>query len=124
MEIILGIDNVIFISIVAGKLPQEKQARTRTIGLFLALIFRTGLLFGITWIIGLTKPLFSIGDYGITFRDLILFAGGLFLIGKSTTEIHSKIEVNEEDELKRAGGTSVASIILQIILLDMIFSID
>src|SRR5688500_16588123 len=95
MEIILGIDNVIFISIVAGKLPQEKQARTRTIGLFLALIFRIGLLFGLSWIIGLTKPLFSICDYGFTFRDLILFAGGVFLIGKSTTEIHSKIEVNE-----------------------------
>src|SRR5687768_841061 len=92
MEIVLGIDNIIFISIVAGKLPEEKQARTRTIGLALALIFRILLLLGITWIIGLTKPLFSIGQYDITAKGLILFVGGLFLIAKSTTEIHGKIE--------------------------------
>lgn len=124
MEIVLGIDNIIFISIVAGKLPEEKQARTRTIGLGLALIFRILLLLGITWIIGLTKPLFSITQYHITARDLILFVGGLFLIAKSTTEIHSKIEGHDEESMKAGKGISVASILIQIILLDMIFSID
>ena len=124
MEIVLGIDNIIFISIIAGKLPAEKQARTRTIGLGLALIFRILLLLGITWIIGLTKPLFSITQYHITARDLILFVGGLFLIAKSTTEIHSKIEGHDEEAMKAGKGVSVASILIQIILLDMIFSID
>lgn len=124
MEIVLGIDNIIFISIVAGKLPAEKQARTRTIGLGLALIFRILLLLGITWIIGLTKPLFSITQYHITARDLILFVGGLFLIAKSTTEIHSKIEGHDEEAMKAGKGISVTSILIQIILLDMIFSID
>lgn len=128
MEIVLGIDNIIFISIVAGKLPVEKQARTRTIGLALALIFRILLLLGITWIIGLTKPLFSFmafdTTYGVTARDLILFAGGLFLMAKSTTEIHSKIEGHEEGAKKTGKSISVASVLFQIILLDMIFSID
>lgn len=128
MEIVLGIDNIIFISIVAGKLPVEKQARTRTIGLALALIFRILLLLGITWIIGLTKPLFSFTafdtTYGVTARDLILFAGGLFLMAKSTTEIHSKIEGHDEEARKTGKSISVASVLIQIILLDMIFSID
>src|SRR5207249_2494506 len=101
MEIVLGIDNIIFISIVAGRLPQEQQPRARYIGLMLALVFRIILLLSIVWIIGLTKPLFSIFGYGITVRDLILFAGGLFLIAKSTTEIHSKIEEPDEDAKKR-----------------------
>lgn len=123
MEIVLGIDNIIFISIVAGKLPPEKQARVRTTGLALALIFRILLLLGITWIIGLTRPLFSVIQYHVTARDLILFAGGLFLIAKSTSEIHAKIE--GLDEQKKAGGSaSVMNVLIQIILLDMIFSID
>jgi len=124
MEIVLGIDNIIFISIVAGKLPEEKQARTRTLGLALALIFRILLLLGITWIIGLTKPLFSIMEYHITARDLILFAGGLFLIGKSTTEIHAKIEGHDEEMKKKGKGAAVMNVLVHIILLDMIFSID
>ena len=124
MEIVLGIDNIIFISIVAGKLPAEKQARTRTIGLALALIFRILLLLGITWIIGLTKPLFSVSQYHVTARDLILFLGGLFLIAKSTTEIHSKIAGHEEEMKKTGKGATVMNVLVQIILLDMIFSID
>ncbi|GIV32987.1 MAG: membrane protein [Chitinophagales bacterium] len=124
MEIVLGIDNIIFISIVAGKLPEEKQARVRTIGLGLALLFRVGLLLGITWIIGLTQPLFSIVKYHVTARDLILFAGGLFLIAKSTTEIHAKIEGHDEHASMTGKAVSALSIVIQIILLDMIFSID
>lgn len=124
MEIVLGIDNIIFISIVAGKLPAEQQAKTRTTGLALALIFRILLLLGITWIIGLTKPLFSIAQYHITARDLILFVGGLFLIAKSTTEIHSKIEGHDEEARKAGKSISITSVLIQIILLDMIFSID
>jgi predicted tellurium resistance membrane protein TerC len=124
MEIVLGIDNIIFISIIAGKLPEAKQARTRTIGLALALIFRILLLLGITWIIGLTKPLFSVMEYHITARDLILFLGGLFLIAKSTTEIHGKIEGHDEEAKETGKSISVASVLVQIILLDMIFSID
>jgi predicted tellurium resistance membrane protein TerC len=124
MEIVLGIDNIIFISIVAGKLPDEKQASTRTTGLALALLFRIGLLLGITWIIGLTKPLFSVMEYQVTARDLILFLGGLFLIAKSTTEIHSKIEGHDEEARQAGKGVSVLSVLIQIILLDMIFSVD
>jgi len=124
MEIVLGIDNIIFISIVAGRLPEEKQAKTRTIGLALALIFRILLLLSITWIIGLTKPIFSFTQYHITARDLILFVGGLFLIAKSTTEIHSKIEGHDEAQRKAGKSESMLSVLIQIILLDMIFSID
>jgi predicted tellurium resistance membrane protein TerC len=124
MEIVLGIDNIIFISIVAGKLPEEKQARTRTTGLALALIFRIGLLIGISWIIGLTAPLFSVKGHSFTSKDLILFIGGLFLIAKSTTEIHAKIEGHEEEAKKTGKHVSVKSVLFQIILLDMIFSLD
>lgn len=124
MEIVLGIDNIIFISIVAAKLPGEQEKRARNIGLSLALIFRIGLLLGITWIIGLTKPLFSISQYHITARDLILLLGGLFLIYKSTIEIHEKVEGHREEELRKGKGETLASVIFQIILLDMIFSID
>jgi len=128
MEIVLGIDNIIFISIVAGKLPREQETRARNIGLALALLFRIGLLLGITWIIGLTKPLFVIPaagvEYTITSRDLILLLGGLFLIYKSTIEIHEKIEGHREEELRKGKGATLAGVVFQIILLDMIFSID
>lgn len=128
MEIVLGIDNIIFISIVAAKLPGAQEKRARNIGLSLALVFRIGLLLGITWIIGLTKPLFVIPlsgiDYNITARDLILLLGGLFLIYKSTIEIHEKIEGHREEELRKGKGETLVSVIVQIILLDMIFSID
>lgn len=123
MEIVLGIDNIIFISIIANKLPGTQEAKARNIGLALALIFRIVLLLAITWIIGLTKPLFSVMEYDVSVRDLILFVGGLFLIAKSTTEIHAKLEGEEEG--KKAGKVNTLfMVIFQIILLDMVFSID
>jgi len=92
LEIVLGIDNIIFISIVTDKLPESQQANGRNLGLGLALIFRIGLLLGITWIIGFSEPLFTVFEHAISGRDLILMAGGLFLLGKSTSENHHKLE--------------------------------
>jgi predicted tellurium resistance membrane protein TerC len=130
MEIVLGIDNIIFISIVVNRLPREQQKRGRSIGLLLALLCRIGLLLSISWIIGLKTPLFHLnlpwmdGSFGVAGRDLILLAGGLFLIGKSTTEIHTKLQ-GEEDESTTGGGTATfGSIILQIIVIDIVFSFD
>lgn len=123
LEIVLGIDNIIFISIVSNKLPQEQQAKARNIGLSLALIFRIGLLLGITYIITFTQPLFSILGNEISGRDLILLGGGLFLIFKSTMEIHHKMEGVENEESKSSTG-SIFTVITQIILLDIIFSFD
>ena len=123
LEIILGIDNIIFISIITNKLPAQNQAKTRTIGLAAALIFRIALLVGITWIIGFTKPLFSIFSHEISGRDLILGLGGIFLLAKSKSEIHHKIE-GEQEEVRGKKNISVVSIILQIVMLDMIFSFD
>lgn len=123
LEIVLGIDNIIFISIVTNKLPEHKQGSTRTIGLAAALAFRILLLIGITWIIGFTKPLFSIFSHEISGRDLILGIGGLFLLAKSTSEIHHKIEGDNNDNIN-LKKVSVLGVILQIIVLDMIFSFD
>ncbi len=123
LEIVLGIDNVIFISILAGKLPESQRDRARIVGLSLAMIMRIALLFSISWVIGLTEPFFSVFDRDISGRDLILFGGGLFLLYKATTEIHEKLEGEEE----HAGGRAVASftaIIIQILLLDIVFSLD
>lgn len=123
LEIVLGVDNIIFISIVSNKLPVQQQAKARNIGLILALAFRVGLLLGITWIIGFTQPLFSVFGHEVSGRDLILAIGGLFLMGKSTMEINHKMEVHEEKESKPAKA-SISSVILQIIVLDIIFSFD
>lgn len=124
MEIVLGIDNIIFISIVAGKLPEEQQKKARIGGLSLALIMRILLLFSITWLIGLTEPLFTIFELDpFSWRDVILSAGGIFLIVKSVLEIHEKVEVGEvEKEVTAAKSFSYA--IVQIVLLDIIFSFD
>jgi predicted tellurium resistance membrane protein TerC len=132
MEIVLGIDNIIFISIVVNRLAKEKQARGRTIGLLLALLFRIGLLLSISWIVSLRNPLFNLPDFpwldgkpfGVTGRDLILLAGGLFLMYKSTTEIHTKLQGEEEEESIGGKGVSMMSIILQIIVIDIVFSFD
>jgi predicted tellurium resistance membrane protein TerC len=123
LEIVLGIDNIIFISIVSNKLPAAQQAKARNIGLSLALIFRVGLLFGITYIITLTRPLFTLLEHDFSGRDLILLAGGIFLIFKSTMEIHHKME-GEEEEKKTSKVHSLLNVVAQIILLDIIFSFD
>lgn len=129
MEVVLGIDNIVFISIVAGKLPPEMQPRARTIGLMCALVFRILLLLAISWIVGLTEPLFTINlpfgyeAFGVTGRDIILFAGGLFLLAKSTSEIHGKLE-GEEDHGPQKAYHSMGKVIIQIILVDIVFSFD
>jgi predicted tellurium resistance membrane protein TerC len=123
LEIVLGIDNIIFISILAGKLPGEQQAKARTVGLMLAMITRVGLLFSLTWIMRLTAPLFTLLNHEISGRDLILLLGGLFLLAKSTHEIHDKLE-GEEGHSSARVAASFTSVIIQILLLDIVFSLD
>ncbi|HEU4710045.1 MAG TPA: TerC family protein [Pyrinomonadaceae bacterium] len=123
LEIVLGIDNIIFISILAGKLPAEQQQRARYIGLGLALFIRVALLFSLSWVIGLTAPLFSVLGHEISGRDLILIGGGLFLLAKATYEIHESLE-GEEGHASKKVAASFVSVIIQIILLDAVFSLD
>ena len=123
-EVVLGIDNIIFISIVSNKLPESIRARTRNMGLILAMVARIGLLLGITWVIGFERTLFTVFDTPFSGRDLILGFGGLFLIAKSTREISQEMEGDESDEPDISGKISVSSIIVQIIMLDIIFSFD
>jgi predicted tellurium resistance membrane protein TerC len=123
LEIVLGIDNIIFISIISDRLPKEQQKRARTIGILMALIVRVGLLFGISWIVSLKDPLFYAFKIGFSGRDIILFLGGLFLLAKSTTEIHHKLE-GDEGGATTKKATSMRSAIIQIILLDIVFSFD
>ncbi len=122
LEIVLGIDNIVFISVLAGKLPEHQQARARTIGLALAMITRILLLLSLAWIMRLTAPLFVVLGEGISGRDLILIAGGLFLVAKSTMEIHHKLEGEDRSEVR--GYPSFRSVIIQILLLDVVFSLD
>ncbi len=124
LEIVLGIDNLIFISILTNKLPQEQQAKARQLGLALALVMRIGLLFSISWIMGLKNDLFTIASVGISGRDIILILGGLFLIYKSVKEIHEKVEHDHEKEDELAKTASFNAVIVQIILIDMVFSLD
>lgn len=123
LELVLGIDNVIFISILSGKLPDNQQQKARYIGLTLALVMRIGLLFSLTWVMGLTEPLFTIWGQHVSGRDLILLLGGLFLIGKSTHEIHGSLE-GEEGHASKKTYPSFTSVIVQIMLLDIVFSLD
>jgi predicted tellurium resistance membrane protein TerC len=123
LEIVLGIDNVVFLSIIAGKLPLDQQKKARVLGITLALVARILLLFGVSWLIGLQKPILTISDYHLSYRDLILIAGGLFLIGKSTSEIHAKLEGKDHTSPKTKVLT-LASAIVQIILIDVVFSLD
>ena len=123
LEIVLGIDNIIFISILSGKLPSEQQPRARFIGLGLALIIRVLLLFSLSWVIGLTAPLFTVLSQSISGRDLILLGGGLFLLGKATFEIHESLE-GEEGHASRSVKASFVSVIIQIMILDAVFSLD
>jgi predicted tellurium resistance membrane protein TerC len=123
LELVLGIDNIVFISILAGKLPSEQQSRARYIGLALALVMRVILLFSLTWVIGLTAPLFTVLGQEISGRDLVLLIGGLFLIGKSTHEIHGSLE-GEEGHKTGKVYASLAGVLVQIALLDIVFSLD
>lgn len=123
LEIVLGIDNIIFISILSGKLPEEQQPRARYIGLGLALLIRVALLFSLSWVISLKEPLFSVVNQQISGRDLILIAGGLFLLGKATYEIHESLE-GEQGHASKGVGSSFISVIIQIIILDAVFSLD
>jgi predicted tellurium resistance membrane protein TerC len=123
LEIVLGIDNVVFISILAGKLPAEQQAKARYLGLALAMVTRILLLLSISWMIRLTAPLFTVFEVEISGRDLILIIGGLFLIGKSTHEIHQRLEGEQGHATARTAPTFV-SVIVQILLLDVVFSLD
>ncbi len=123
LEIVLGIDNIVFISILSGKLPAEDQARARRVGLALAMILRIGLLLAISWVIGLTDPLFEVRTVEISGRDIILILGGLFLLAKATFEIHEKLE-GEEAHGAAVKTASFASVIAQILLLDAVFSLD
>jgi predicted tellurium resistance membrane protein TerC len=123
LEIVLGIDNVIFISILAGRLPREQQGRARYIGLLLAMVMRIGLLFSLSWIIRLTAPLFSVLGQEISGRDLVLLIGGLFLLAKSTHEIHQRLE-GDEGEASTRAAPSLRSVLIQIMLLDIVFSLD
>lgn len=124
LEIVLGIDNIIFISILAGKLPSEEQNKARLVGLSLAMLTRILLLFSITWVMQLTTPLFEIMGNQISGRDIILIIGGLFLMYKSTTEIHEKLEGEEEHLTGKKAAVSFASVIIQIMILDIVFSLD
>lgn len=123
LELVLGIDNVVFISILAGKLPPNQQQKARTVGLGLAMVMRVGLLFSLSWIIRLTEPLFGVLGQEISGRDLVLIAGGLFLLGKSTHEIHQRLEGDEGSKSARVAP-SFLSVIIQILLLDIVFSLD
>lgn len=123
LEIVLGIDNIIFISILVDRLPQEQRARARNLGLILAMLTRILLLLSLTWVMGLKSALFSVFGHAVSGRDLILIGGGLFLLAKSTHEIHHSLEGAEEHESGGAGA-SFASVLVQIAIIDIVFSLD
>jgi predicted tellurium resistance membrane protein TerC len=123
MEIVLGVDNIVFLSILVAKLPAAQQEQTRKLGLFLALFMRIGLLFTISWLMGLEADLFAVFGIGFSGRDLILLTGGLFLLGKATHEIYDKLE-GEHQEGKAPSASSMAIILVQVVLLDLVFSLD
>jgi predicted tellurium resistance membrane protein TerC len=123
LEIVLGIDNVIFIAILAGRLPEAEQGRARRLGIGMAVISRIALLLGITWVMRLTEPLLSVAGYTLSGKQLILLGGGLFLIGKSTYEIHDKLE-GEEHAAGAGGKAALAAVVAQIMVVDIVFSLD
>ena len=124
LEVVLGIDNIVFIAILCGRLPPEQQPKARTIGLGLAMFMRIGLLLAIGWIMGLQAELFSVLGKGFSGRDLILIGGGLFLIAKATYEIHHKIEGDEDSHALKEKTATFRGVIIQILLLDLVFSLD
>jgi len=124
LEIVLGIDNIIFIAILAGKLPADQRERARRTGLFLAMFIRVALLLSIVWVMGLTRPLLTVLGFEFSGRSLILSGGGLFLIYKATREIHENLEGVDTDDAPRRAAESFAGVIVQILLLDIVFSLD
>ncbi len=124
LEIVLGIDNIVFISILSGKLPEHQQAKARTTGLALAMVTRVLLLLALAWVIGLVEPWFSILGEEISGRDMILIAGGLFLVAKSTYEVHHKLEGEAEHDTVNRSHPTFLSVIAQILVLDLVFSLD
>ena len=124
LEIVLGIDNLVFISVLTTRLDAARARRARQVGLSLAFVFRVIMLFGLTWLMGLTAPLFHVFHMGISWRDIILIGGGLFLIAKATHEIHNEVEVREENVTPGAVSQSFTIVILQLIAVDLIFSLD
>lgn len=124
LEIVLGIDNVIFLAIVAGRLPEHQRGTARAIGLGFALLFRVALLASLAWIISLTEPVVTVGSLAVSWRDLVLILGGLFLIYKSTVEIHSSIEGEGEEDDSARRGMGMVGAVVQIAMLDVVFSLD
>jgi len=124
LEIVLGVDNIVFISILSNKLPENQRDKARYVGLGAAMIMRIALLFSIKWLIGLTEPWFTIRDHDFSGRDLILLAGGLFLLYKATVELHEKLEGHEAKQAGGSAAVSFGSVIVQIMLLDIVFSLD
>ncbi|MGH9163228.1 MAG: TerC family protein [Vicinamibacteraceae bacterium] len=124
LEIVLGIDNIIFIAILAGRLPAAEQPRARRLGIGMAVVSRVLLLLGISWVMTLTRPLFTLAGYSLSGKQLILIGGGLFLIGKSTYEIHDKLEGGEQHAANARGASALAGVVFQIMLIDIVFSLD
>ena len=124
LEIVLGIDNLVFISILAGRLPEHQQSKARKVGLALALITRLMLLATLAWIVGLTAPFVTFGNFGLSWRDVILIVGGLFLLWKATVEIHAEMEGEEDEKGPGKAGTTFAAIVTQIAIIDIVFSLD
>jgi len=123
LEIVLGIDNLVFLSVVSERLPEAQARRARRIGLIGALVMRIALLFALTWIIGLTRPIFSVFEFAVSWRDIILGTGGLFLLVKATKEIHGEVEAREETKVPQAAA-GMTGVIVQIMILDAVFSLD
>jgi predicted tellurium resistance membrane protein TerC len=124
LEIVLGIDNVIFLSVIVSRIPQAQAKRARQIGLALALVFRILLLSLLVWLIGLTQAVFTLRDMAFSWRDIVLIGGGLFLIAKATREIHTEVEAREEENADAPGRSAFFWVIIQIIVIDMVFSLD
>jgi predicted tellurium resistance membrane protein TerC len=124
LEIVLGIDNLVFISVLTSRLDPDRARRARLIGLSLAFVFRVIMLFGLTWLMGLTAPLFHVFHMGISWRDIILIGGGLFLIAKATYEIHAEVEARDNEPALSTSAQAFASIIAQLVAIDLVFSLD
>ncbi len=125
LEIVLGIDNVVFISVLVSRLDEEKAKRARQLGLALAFIFRIIMLFGLTWLMGLTQPVVTAFDFDLSWRDLILIGGGMFLIAKATHEIHAEVEARESDQTEGASPrAALLLVVAQLIVVDLVFSLD